>query len=211
MCSLYLIFLVPKVRSGLGLREISFYFAALSFVLLISVILAPPLREGIKWSLQHLLPARFLPLTWRESIVLSMPLRDDSKLSSEWLRDWKEKWRGRTPVLSTIRILPWFGLMLIFTLVLPAAQKVENNTTTVTHICLPHVEAETDQYHWTMDSFCKGDPALFTDTVFCESGFEPPWQEGQTIKWYRFRREPTCQVLLGYEGQRDKNHNIVNW
>lgn len=210
MCS-FLPCLAISVPTTSWLLGVSYSLVILSLFVTFASVMRRMLLKGLQKIAKRTIGDKWLPSNWKSTGIFSSDLRDPSKNSSEWISGWKDKWRGRTPVLSTIRILPWFGLMLIFTLVLPAAQKVENNTTTVTHICLPHIEAETDQYHWTMDSFCKGDPALFTDTVFCESGFEPPWQEGQTIKWYRFRREPTCQVLLGYEGQRDKNHNIVNW
>ena len=85
---------------------------------------------------------------------------------------------------------------------------IANQTTTSGPLYLPHVSEEMDQYHFYADP--DGDMSKRMLLTFCRDGLRPPWNEGQTLVWIRFRVEPSCLQLLGYDGKRDKQGNIIN-
>lgn len=85
---------------------------------------------------------------------------------------------------------------------------VVNQTTMAGPLYLPHVAEEMDQLHFWADP--NRDAKRRMKLSFCPDGLIPPWNEGQTIEWMKFKVEPTCLQLLGYEGKRDSAGNIVN-
>jgi hypothetical protein len=103
-------------------------------------------------------------------------------------------------------VVPFFILMLVSSMSIPAEQIIVDQTKTSKMLYLPHVDEPLDQYHFWMED----QQGNRTFTTFCQTGLEPPWNEGQTITWMTFKVEPDCLRLLGYDGLRDKQHNIIN-
>lgn len=85
---------------------------------------------------------------------------------------------------------------------------IVNQTTTTGSMYLPHVEEVMDQWHFWVDP--NGDSKRRTLLTFCPDGLTPPWNEGQTVVWMKIRVERDCLQLLGYDGLRDKEHQIIN-
>lgn len=169
------------------------------------------LKKLINWLAKKLNGETLLPVKWRNTGIFSSDLKDPAKPVWEWLSNWKDKWHGRSVMNVLGMFIASFVLMFLLSFVIPAEQVVANQTTTRFNLCLPHVSEELDQYHFYIDSDCNPKTRAFT--TFCQSGLKPPWNEGQTITWMRFRVEPDCLVLLGYDGARDSTpeHKIINW
>lgn len=88
---------------------------------------------------------------------------------------------------------------------------VFNQVATTGPIYFPHVDMPLDSYHFYADP--EGDQNRRVFLVFCkDKGFAPPFDEGETVKWMRYRPwdQDGCLELLGFAGMRDPNtHELV--
>jgi hypothetical protein len=120
---------------------------------------------------------------------------------------WIGRRRGATTMASLYTILGCTVVMLLASLAIPVERaSVVNQVKTTGIICLPHVTEDLDAYHWIMEPDCN--PALRTATTFCaDRGFKPPFQEGQKLKYLRYRRWDECLELLGGDCFRENDND----
>jgi len=97
---------------------------------------------------------------------------------------------------------------VILTLVISASIPVEhaavqNNVHTMGRLYLPHVVEELDNFTFYMEP--PGDPDHRVKDRFCDkSGQKPLFDEGQTLKWMKYRVDVqnNCLELLGADCER---------
>lgn len=106
-------------------------------------------------------------------------------------------------------IIPCAALMVLGSLTIPLEHAtVINQVTTTGRLYLPHIDADMDDYHYYADP--DGDQSKRVLLTFCkDKGFAPQFNEGETLKWMRYRAWPNCLELLGVAAVRDQNHNAI--
>ena len=150
---------------------------------------------------------------WSENLMnfgqFSTDLRSRSRASWELILGWKNKWRGRTVIENLVFVFPCMLVMVLASLVIPAEHAaVLNQVTTAGPLFLPHVEQDMDQYHFYADP--DGDASRRMLLTFCQDkGFKPEWNEGQTLRWIRYKAWPGCLELIGVAGERDANGKLI--
>ena len=169
------------------------------------------LKHGMSWIAATNFGKNLLPAKWRGIGTSSLNLKGQPKGSWTWISTWMSNWIGRrkgvASMASMYTILACTVVMLLVSLVIPVDHaSVINQVKTTGIICLPHVEEDLDAYHWVMDPDCN--QKLRTSTTFCaDRGFKPPFQEGQTLKYMRYRRWDECLVLLGGDCVRENDND----
>ena len=122
--------------------------------------------------------------------------------------------KGRIRVPSLTVIVMFSLVMVVASLVLPVQRSAVHGQVVTTNavLYLPHVSEYMDQWHWIARYDDPSSPN-FGKTIkltFCDYGLRPPWNEGQTITTMTYRVDPYCLMLMGYDGMRDQNGDIVN-
>lgn len=147
---------------------------------------------------------------WRKELVKRMANSQRWKDYLESLSEWMTRRRGYTRVAGAFAMTACMGFIILGGIALPVEHVaiVNQTTTTKEPLYLPHVSEEMDQWHFWADP--SRDVKRRTKLTFCKDGLEPPWNEGQTISWMTIRVEHDCLQLLGYEGKRDRQGNIIN-
>jgi hypothetical protein len=117
--------------------------------------------------------------------------------------------KGRSTTAAAILLTPCIAVMLLGSLAIPGEHAmVVNQIKTTGRLYLPHVSQEMDQYHFYADP--DGDATKRMLLTFCsDKGFKPPWDEGHTISWMRYKQWPQCLELLGMAVERDKSGKII--
>lgn len=91
------------------------------------------------------------------------------------------------------------GFIILGMLSIPVEHAAVVNEETTTHVplYLPHIEGPiSDDYHWW--AWPNHNESEKMQLAFCEThGFHPPFAEGQTLKWMRYKKWPTCIELEG--------------
>jgi len=125
---------------------------------------------------------------------------------SEWTN---KRRRGYMRIAGVFVMTACLGFIILGSMALPVERaSVQNQTTILHNLYLPHVAEEMDQFHFWVDP--DGDATRRTLFSLCADGLIPPWNEGQTIVWAKVHVERDCLRLLGYDGARDKQHKIIN-
>jgi hypothetical protein len=126
-----------------------------------------------------------------------------------WIFDLKSRWKGQASTASLAVFIPCVVIMLLGSLVIPAEHAaVLNQVMTTGPLYLPHVEQSMDQYHFYADP--DGDSSRRMLLTFCQDkGFKPEWDEGQTLRWIRYKAWPDCLELIGVAGERDANGKLI--
>lgn len=116
---------------------------------------------------------------------------------------------GKISTVAAFIVVPFVLIMILASISIPVEKAmVLNNVRTTGRLYLPHVTAEMDQYHFYADP--DGDASKRMLLTFCtDKGFEPKWDEGQTLKSIRYRAWPNCLELLGVTGERDEQGKLI--
>ena len=99
------------------------------------------------------------------------------------------------------------AVMIAASIAIPLERAVSaDQIVTARNLYLPHVAEELDAYHfWAINPV--GDRMLLQ---FCpDHGIKPPFDEGETITWLRYRRVGDCLELLGADAIRDGNNKVT--
>ena len=99
------------------------------------------------------------------------------------------------------------AVMIAASISIPLERAVSaDQIVTARNLYLPHVAEELDAYHfWAINPV--GDRMLLQ---FCpDHGIKPPFDEGETITWLRYRRVGDCLELLGADAIRDGNNKVT--
>ena len=142
------------------------------------------------------------------SKIESTILRMNNRPSWEWMKDWTNKWRRGVAHPATMFVFwPAMALMVFGSFAIPIEHaSVINQTSTTGQLYLPHVSDEMDDYHWWA---VDGDQHRMLLTFCADKGFHPPFAEGQTITWMRYRSWPKCIELVAADCLRDSQHNCI--
>jgi hypothetical protein len=110
---------------------------------------------------------------------------------------------GRVATLAVCVVVATIGMFSI-----PVEHAaVVNQVKTTGMIYFPHVEQEMGNYDFLADP--DGDTTKRMPLHFCaDKGFKPPFDEGETLKWMRYKAWGDCLELLGADPVRDANGNV---
>ena len=165
---------------------------------LLSVGLLQDVRIGV---------IRWMRNATRRMITSSFSTKN-SHISTSILGGQKDK-NGMAKLAAMVIFIPCLAFIVIGSVAIPAERLVvQNQTTVIRDLYLPHVPEDMDQLHFYVDP--QHDATRRTLLVLCRDGLTPKWDEGQTIAWVKVHVEPNCLQLLGYDGVRDVKHNIIN-